>query len=82
MPKWVHNEFVTSDPRVARFASAGWELWKRCEETADTSRRKDDFLAVLGHELRNPFAAITAAASLLRQRVKGDDKATRAIEAP
>ncbi len=64
---------------LAQLASAGWELWKACEATEETSRRKDDFLAVLGHELRNPFAAITAAAEVLRQRVTGDPIATRAI---
>jgi signal transduction histidine kinase len=65
---------------LAQLASAGWDLWQACEATAATSRRKDDFLAVLGHELRNPFAAITAAAEVLRQRVIGDAVATRAID--
>ncbi len=32
---------------------------------ADEARRKDEFLAVLGHELRNPLAAITLAADIL-----------------
>ncbi len=49
---------------LARFASAGWDFWKNVEATTEINRRKDDFLAVLGHELRNPFAAITAAASV------------------
>ena len=31
----------------------------------EAARRKDDFLAVLGHELRNPLAPILAAAELL-----------------
>jgi signal transduction histidine kinase/ActR/RegA family two-component response regulator len=35
-------------------------------ELEEQSRRKDDFLAMLGHELRNPMAAITAALELLR----------------
>lgn len=65
---------------LAQFASAGWELWTRCEATVEINRRKDDSLAVLGHELRNPFAAITAAAAVLRQRLTGDDSVSRAIE--
>ncbi|MBA3461935.1 MAG: response regulator [Deltaproteobacteria bacterium] len=35
-------------------------------ELEEQSRRKDDFLAMLGHELRNPMAAISAALELLR----------------
>ncbi|MCA1323739.1 hybrid sensor histidine kinase/response regulator [Herbaspirillum sp. alder98] len=40
------------------------------------NKRKDEFLAMLGHELRNPLSAITSAISLLRLRV-GDDPAVR-----
>lgn len=39
----------------------------------DADRRKDEFLAMLAHELRNPLAPIGAAAELL-QRVKLDDE--------
>ncbi|GHA76921.1 hybrid sensor histidine kinase/response regulator [Cognatilysobacter bugurensis] len=39
---------------------------KRAEqETRDADRRKDEFLAMLAHELRNPLAPIRAAADLL-----------------
>ncbi len=34
----------------------------------EEGKRKDDFLAMLAHELRNPLAPISAAASLLRMR--------------
>ena len=37
-------------------------------ERAAGSRRKDDFLAVMSHELRNPLAAIVATAELVRVR--------------
>ncbi|MHB8902559.1 MAG: PAS domain-containing hybrid sensor histidine kinase/response regulator, partial [Thermoguttaceae bacterium] len=40
---------------------------KRIEETLrEDDRRKDEFLAMLGHELRNPLAAITTGLRLLR----------------
>ncbi len=40
---------------------------KKAEETLrDEARRKDDFLAMLAHELRNPLAPIRAAAELLQ----------------
>jgi PAS domain S-box-containing protein len=50
---------------------------KQTEEALrESDRRKDEFLAALGHELRNPFAAITTAATLLEQRI-GSDAATK-----
>jgi signal transduction histidine kinase len=41
-------------------------LRRRDAELAEADRRKDDFLALLGHELRNPMAAITAALHVVR----------------
>lgn len=40
------------------------------------NKRKDEFLAMLGHELRNPLSAITVAVSLLKIRI-GNDPALR-----
>jgi len=37
------------------------------EALRDADRRKDEFLAMLAHELRNPLAAIVAASAVLRQ---------------
>ncbi len=37
----------------------------------DVARRKDDFLAMLGHELRNPLAAIVTAVELQKYRGTG-----------
>ncbi len=39
---------------------------EQSEALADLHRRKDEFLAMLGHELRNPLAAISNGAQLLR----------------
>src|SRR5271170_3550829 len=39
---------------------------QRADELADLDRRKDEFLAMLSHELRNPLAPILNAALLLR----------------
>jgi PAS domain S-box-containing protein len=53
----------------ARLAEAEREAIQRALE-AETlaTRKKDEFLAVLGHELRNPLAPIVTATSLLRAR--------------
>jgi signal transduction histidine kinase len=47
---------------------------KRAEELAAADRRKDEFLAMLGHELRNPLAPILNALHLMRLRAGPDDE--------
>lgn len=42
------------------------------EKLAEQDRRKDEFLAILGHELRNPLAAIHNAIQVLRRQQPGD----------
>jgi signal transduction histidine kinase len=42
----------------------------RVEELATANRRKDEFLAMLGHELRNPLASIRNALQLLRHQTQ------------
>jgi signal transduction histidine kinase/ActR/RegA family two-component response regulator len=44
-------------------------LRRREQELRERDRRKEQFLAVLSHELRNPLAAIANAAHVLRQRL-------------
>ena len=48
---------VTRDIRTEKAAEAAF---------LETSRRKDEFMAVLGHELRNPMAPIRNAVDILR----------------
>jgi PAS domain S-box-containing protein len=45
------------------------------EALRDSNRRKDEFLAMLAHELRNPLAPISAAAEILQMKPL-DQKAT------
>src|SRR5262249_30075925 len=42
-------------------------LREHAAEAADTARQKDEFLAMLGHELRNPLAPMRSALELLRR---------------
>ncbi|MFL9881388.1 ATP-binding protein [Herbaspirillum rhizosphaerae] len=44
------------------------------------NKRKDEFLAMLGHELRNPLAAITSAIALLRIKAANDATILRPAE--
>jgi signal transduction histidine kinase len=46
----------------------------------EEARRKDEFLAILSHELRNPLAPIRAGIQVLRRAAAGSDEAARALE--
>ncbi|BBA36666.1 signal transduction histidine kinase (STHK) with CheB and CheR activity [Methylocaldum marinum] len=47
------------------------ELRQRMQELADADRHKDEFMAMLAHELRNPLAAIVNATELMRRKASG-----------
>ncbi|HEY6091012.1 MAG TPA: response regulator [Gemmatimonadales bacterium] len=64
---------ITERQRMAEdLRRANQELETRVAERtaalAESGRRKDDFLAMLGHELRTPLSAIRSAAEALRLR--------------
>ena len=65
------RKFDREDERVVRtlaqFAAAGWQLWNALEAAEEANHRKDEFVAMVGHELRNPLAAICNAAHLLQE---------------
>ena len=53
---------------------------RRAEEVLrEADRRKDEFLAMLAHELRNPLAPIRSSAGALRQLVPEDPRVDRAL---
>ena len=49
-------------------------------ESEAANRTKDEFLAMLGHELRNPLGAIGSAAHVLARTAAGNHATTRASE--
>jgi signal transduction histidine kinase len=55
-----------------RVAERTAELRSANAQLAEADRHKDEFLAMLAHELRNPLAPIRNAVSLLRRRPGGD----------
>jgi two-component system CheB/CheR fusion protein len=54
------------------------ELQRRAEELADADRRKDEFLAMLAHELRNPLAPIRNAVHIMKLVAPADANLERA----
>jgi len=46
-------------------------LRRQMQEMAEADRRKDEYLAVLGHELRNPLSAVVTGCDLLRRKFEG-----------
>ena len=68
---------------VEEFAERTWLALERARsehEVRDANRRKDEFLATLAHELRNPLAPMRSAAQLLRMPGIGESKARSARE--
>ncbi|MBV8199248.1 MAG: sensor histidine kinase [Acidobacteria bacterium] len=53
--------------RTAESERLAAELRARAEALAESDRRKDEFLAMLAHELRNPLGAVSTAAYILGQ---------------
>lgn len=72
------TERKRSEAEVARIQSELLRAEQRAREEAESANRgKDQFLAMLGHELRNPLGAISSAISVLDRISPPDDRAFR-----
>ena len=60
-------ELIATIQSMLRLRAAEAELRGRAEALAEADRRKDEFLAMLAHELRNPLAAMASAVPLIPQ---------------
>ena len=71
---WLEEHVITShDPHTgdARWTGLVWDVTERkLAERAllDADRRKDEFIATLGHELRNPLAPMRNIVELLKRQ--------------
>ena len=81
MKTWVEvRAYLTPDDGLAFFfRDVGARKFAE-EKLKDADRRKDEFLAMLAHELRNPLAPISAAASLLMMGRHDEQRVKRASE--
>lgn len=57
------------------------ELQRQAEELSNANRAKDEFLAMLGHELRNPLAPILNAVAVLRAQDSDEAVLSRSRDA-
>jgi two-component system CheB/CheR fusion protein len=72
---WVASVTDISERKRAETA-----LREANEKLKDADRRKDEFLAMLGHELRNPLAAIQLSVAMLRGSRALDPEQERACQ--
>lgn len=73
----IHNEHDHFDAEDARllenlgtFTAAAYQLRTALESSREVDRRKDEFLAMVVHELRNPLAAASTASHVVERRLK------------
>ena len=76
----VTNGILVFAYEVTEQVNARRRVEHLADELRDEHRRKDDFLAMLAHELRNPLAPIAAAAEVLRLGHAGDARLHRTSE--
>jgi PAS domain S-box-containing protein len=76
--RWIHSKAGTTlhadRPRVVGIHLDVTERRHAEEALQEVNQRKDEFLAMLAHELRNPLAPIRNAAHILRLHAKGQPK--------
>lgn len=75
------EELAATVQSLVRLRRAEQKLVLRARELREADRRKDEFLAMLAHELRNPLAAIGAALPVLHRKVAdGGEHALEVVE--
>ena len=72
---------VTEQYQAEQALRASEERYRQLTgELEEVNRRKDEFLATLGHELRNPLAPLLTAAELLRMQPAPDAMTEQAVD--
>ena len=56
------------------------QLFRQAEELQKAGQRKDEFLAMLAHELRNPLAPLANTLQIIRMQVKGNDLVEESLD--
>ncbi len=73
----IDGDFTEDDEAIvvqlAQMASVALENARLYQELRENDRRKDEFLAMLAHELRNPLAAVSNAVAVARRGQGSED---------
>jgi PAS domain S-box-containing protein len=88
--QWTDRGFFDEAGRIVDYQAVGRDVTERkraeeehrllltqrevAEALRQADRRKDEFLAMLGHELRNPLAPISTAVEILRRLPNANDQ--------
>ena len=65
---------------ISRYVAVAYERLRLIAKLRETDRRKDEFLATLAHELRNPLAPIRSAVEFTRIKAPEDPSLKRALD--
>jgi PAS domain S-box-containing protein len=92
-PRWMAYKVLTlpdADGRPIGFATVSQDVTERKQladelralaaDLSEADRKKNEFLAMLAHELRNPLAPISNAARVLRERMSDGETVRSASE--
>ena len=80
---FVYQPIKDAEGKVTGIFVEGFDATTRAlalEQLRNADRRKDEFLAMLAHELRNPLAPIRTAAELIARHASADELTRRAAE--
>ncbi|HZR69052.1 MAG TPA: ATP-binding protein [Burkholderiales bacterium] len=75
----VDSSVATSFIDVTATKHLEEELRRRADALKEADRRKNEFLAVLAHELRNPLAPVATSLQILK-RIGGDARTARTLD--
>jgi PAS domain S-box-containing protein len=77
--RWFENHVYPSPSGLSLFVADITDRKKAEENLRQADRQKDEFLAMLAHELRNPLAALSSANELLMRIVPRESPAQTAL---
>ncbi|MEN3278551.1 MAG: hypothetical protein V7631_4341 [Massilia sp.] len=80
----IEGDFTEEDEAIlvqlASIAANGFENARLYSSLQEQDRRKDEFLAMLAHELRNPLAPLSSAAELLKIGTATEERVRKSSE--